>query len=466
MKFFKKTTAAVMCTALTLTSVPAFAAQADGTPDVSVQLNGEEINFTDASPVIENGRTYVPFRAVFDALGTDTIEYDATTKTITAVQGDTTVKFTIGKSEMELTKDGKTTTQAIDAATFIKNDRTYIPVRFAAQALACQVGWDDDFKTVVLLDKDVLLDGIDNQFTLMNQYAKEALAVQKANPGYTGTLNLKLKVKDDDTSYGITGTCDIKGKVDDTQSVVNSAVKLDLKDLEKALKAAEKLDEGSQDMIKALGSFNFDVVINTKDGSLYITSSLLSDMFSLADGTWFKLDLGDMLSQSGMNIDFSNLTNSTNYADVTKSTLDSVDINNSYAVAAAVETANMFKEAFSDEAFTKEGNNFVSNYTSTADGMTTSMKTTLYADSAEKVTGCKIEATTDMGELGKMVISADYKDLKTAVNVSFDMMDTVSASVDGTISLTKSVPTVNAPTSKSEVKDLGEIFAALLTTAE
>ena len=65
-----------------------------------------------------------------------------------------------------------------------------------------------------------------------------------------------------------------------------------------------------------------------------------------------------------------------------------------------------------------------------------------------------------------MVISADYKDLKTAVNVSFDMMDTVSANVDGTISLTKSVPTVNAPTSKSEVKDLGEIFAALLTTAE
>ena len=46
------------------------------------------------------------------------------------------------------------------------------------------------------------------------------------------------------------------------------------------------------------------------------------------------------------------------------------------------------------------------------------------------------------------------------------MMDTVSASVDGSISLTKSVPTVNAPTSKSEVKDLGEIFAALLTTAE
>ena len=45
MKFFKKTTAAVMCTALTLTSVPAFAAQADGTPDVSVQLNGEELMY-------------------------------------------------------------------------------------------------------------------------------------------------------------------------------------------------------------------------------------------------------------------------------------------------------------------------------------------------------------------------------------------------------------------------------------
>ena len=57
MKLLKKTAAAALCAALTLTSVPVFAAETTSqTPDVKVQLNGKNVEFTDAAPVIKEGR--------------------------------------------------------------------------------------------------------------------------------------------------------------------------------------------------------------------------------------------------------------------------------------------------------------------------------------------------------------------------------------------------------------------------
>ena len=34
-------------------------------PTLGVQVNGDMLDFSDASPVIENNRVFVPFRAVF-----------------------------------------------------------------------------------------------------------------------------------------------------------------------------------------------------------------------------------------------------------------------------------------------------------------------------------------------------------------------------------------------------------------
>ncbi len=54
-----------------LISVPAYA-------EISVTINGDKLSF-DVPPVIENGRTLVPVRVIFEALGAE-VTYNAASK--------------------------------------------------------------------------------------------------------------------------------------------------------------------------------------------------------------------------------------------------------------------------------------------------------------------------------------------------------------------------------------------------
>ena len=79
---------------------------------VSVELNGEKINFTDengftVNPQIINSRTMVPLRKIFETLGAK-IEWYGDTETVIAKKGDTTVKLQINNPIAEVTKDGIT----------------------------------------------------------------------------------------------------------------------------------------------------------------------------------------------------------------------------------------------------------------------------------------------------------------------------------------------------------------------
>lgn len=66
--------------------------------DINVVADGNSILF-DVAPQIINDRTMVPMRAVFEALGAD-IVWDDTSKTVTGTKGNTSVSLTIGNSTM------------------------------------------------------------------------------------------------------------------------------------------------------------------------------------------------------------------------------------------------------------------------------------------------------------------------------------------------------------------------------
>ena len=88
----------------------------------------------DAAPMIQDNRTFVPFRALTEAFGA-TVEYDAASNTVTAVLGSTTVTLTIGSSVMTVGDEAKT----LDVAPFISGDRTMVPVRAVAEAFGFNV---------------------------------------------------------------------------------------------------------------------------------------------------------------------------------------------------------------------------------------------------------------------------------------------------------------------------------------
>ncbi len=88
----------------------------------------------DAAPIVENNRTFVPFRALAEAFGA-TVAYDETTQSVTAELNGVTVVMTIGSATYTVNGVEKTA----DVAPFINGSRTMVPVRFAAEAFGIKV---------------------------------------------------------------------------------------------------------------------------------------------------------------------------------------------------------------------------------------------------------------------------------------------------------------------------------------
>lgn len=117
--------------AMLLTVFAAVPASASKTyfDNIEVTFNGHPVA-SDVPAQIMNGRTMLPFRAIFETLGA-TVSYEADTQTVTGVRSGTTVRMQIGNSTA--TVNGRPLT--MDVAPVIMNNRTLVPVRFVAEAL-------------------------------------------------------------------------------------------------------------------------------------------------------------------------------------------------------------------------------------------------------------------------------------------------------------------------------------------
>lgn len=114
---------------------------------ITVTVDGVLVNF-DQPPILENDRTLVPLRAIFEALGAK-VDWIEETQTVLAKKRTNTISLTIGSDE--LYKNGTST--RLDVPAKVLNDRTLVPVRAVSEALDAQVTWDESLNRVVILSK-------------------------------------------------------------------------------------------------------------------------------------------------------------------------------------------------------------------------------------------------------------------------------------------------------------------------
>lgn len=111
--------------------------------EVKVYFNEEKIEF-DQQPIIVDGRTKVPFRAIFETMGT-VVYHRVKDNSILAITRDgDAIYHVIGTNKA--TKNGKEFT--FDSTSELKNDRTLIPVRMVADLLNAKVEWDGNTSEV------------------------------------------------------------------------------------------------------------------------------------------------------------------------------------------------------------------------------------------------------------------------------------------------------------------------------
>jgi len=108
---------------------------------VKVKIDGKPIVF-DVPPIIKQGTTLVPLRAIFEKLGAE-VKWDAKTRTVTGIKGNK--KVVLKLDETLASVDGQKTVLSVPA-TSIKG-RTMVPVRFISESLGANVKWDGITRT-------------------------------------------------------------------------------------------------------------------------------------------------------------------------------------------------------------------------------------------------------------------------------------------------------------------------------
>lgn len=104
-----------------------------------IAIDNKIVRFPDAKPFIDiNSRTQIPIRAVAEMLKCDVEWVPDTSTVIITSNDDDVIILTIG-SNMMIHNSNKV---FMDTEALIKNDRTYIPVRFISEALGLIVEWE------------------------------------------------------------------------------------------------------------------------------------------------------------------------------------------------------------------------------------------------------------------------------------------------------------------------------------
>lgn len=114
--------------------------------DTEINIDGEKVAIDDngTSAYVENGRTMMPVRGIAEVIGAE-VDYDEQTQTVMLESEDKSITLEIGKSEMKVNDE----TVSLLTAPEIKNDRTMLPVRDVAEALDCEVTWNQETETAV-----------------------------------------------------------------------------------------------------------------------------------------------------------------------------------------------------------------------------------------------------------------------------------------------------------------------------
>ena len=110
--------------------------------DIIVYAKDKKVKF-DEVPFIENNRTLVPLRAIFEALGA-TVNWSD--NTVTAKKGNTTISIKIGSKEMVVNNKSV----RLDVVAKIKNNRTFVPLRAVSEAFNNKVEWDGENRVITI----------------------------------------------------------------------------------------------------------------------------------------------------------------------------------------------------------------------------------------------------------------------------------------------------------------------------
>ena len=439
--------------------LPASAAQ-EG--DFSVLVNGEAVTFTDAAPLLKDGRSFLPMVETFDALGfaQGDITWDAATRSVTAAKDDTSITLTIDQKELTVTRGqenaAETDTITTDAAPFIDaaSSRTYVPVGLVAGALGYNVGWDAQTSTVIIDDVDAILAANSETYAMMDRYLEYTRDLTGGTCKVEGSLAVEMELSSLMTG-GIQGDYSM---LQSDSSAFQFSTELDM-----------ELSAPDAEVSAQIDPIDLELRGDLEEGLFYFSSDALTQMSDPSvTGLWFKMDLKSMMDQLSLQtgLDYTDLllmaraAQDMSFADSLALILREVPLTS--ASMTTRDLLSLYNSMFSDSALEQKGTTYIS--TTQAEDMDITF--TLFT-SDSKVTGYSMTMKADQeGAIVSVDASMKGKELAMTMEMSTPaVIDeasgvsipgfTYTVTMDGTYSASSTQPQTQPPAG-ADVVDLME----------
>ena len=428
--------------------------------DFSLLVNGEPVTFSDAAPVLKDGRSFLPMAATFEALGfpADQINWFAPDRTVTAVkpdvtyinfqgeqaQGDLSVQMAIGSNTFSVQYEGDTTAgphgdtvqvvndYTADAAPYIDaaTSRPSIPVGLAADALGYRVAWDGETSTVIIDDVEAILAENSETYELMDQYLNYADQYSQGTYQVNGALSLNMA--DPFDKVDLTGDYDMITSQTALQLDADLAINADMSGLELTLP-------------------NLDAAMrcDVETGMFYFQSQALT-----SSDVWYGLDMkalyeamyGPGFYEELVALDTASAAEDITFAQALEEILksDALPLTSEFTTK---DYLDLFNYILADSAFERSG----STYTSTPidlseDGASVLVSFQLYT-SGGQVNGYGLEMTIADSEETALTMTAEMRGSKMEMLMDFQMPGELSMTMemDGAYQRTSTAPATEPP---------------------
>ncbi len=110
-----------------------------------VNINGEDVE-VEKPYIVGVGVTLVPIRVISESFGAE-VNWDGDTKTVTVVDGDTTIVVTVGSKTATVNGEEK---ELEEAPELTENGFTMIPLRFISENLGAEVGYVHETQAITV----------------------------------------------------------------------------------------------------------------------------------------------------------------------------------------------------------------------------------------------------------------------------------------------------------------------------
>jgi len=120
-------------------------------------------------PVVINGRTLVPIRAIIEAFG-GSVGWEESSQTVLLTLEDDIIKLGINRTVAYLND----TEETLDVAPIVIGQRTMLPIRFVAEGFNLGVAWENDTKTVSIIRNSFDVNEYNSLMSVLPAYSGQA----------------------------------------------------------------------------------------------------------------------------------------------------------------------------------------------------------------------------------------------------------------------------------------------------